>query len=297
MRRLAIRFGELDIITAMADTDEASAAAVRRFDRDRYLTSLFAPEGRRKALWALYAFNNEIALVREQVREPIAGRVRLQWWRDVIAAIYDGAPPAVPLARDLAAAVAAHGLSRDPFERLIEAREQDLEDAPPADLAALVAYAEESSAPLVALALEALGVREAAAHAAGREVGIGWALTGLLRAAPHRARTGRSDFPAELLAAEGIAAGWIDPRRPPAGLARVVERIAAEARARLAAARRFRPDVPRGALPALLPAVLASHDLDRLARAGHDPFAPALGRTERLSRPLRLAVAARRARY
>ncbi len=204
----------------MADTGEARAAALRRFDRDRYLTTLFAPEGRRRALWALYGFNAEIASVREQVREPIAGRIRLQWWRDVIAAIYGGAPPAVPLARELADAVAAHGLSRAPFERLIEAREADLEDAPPPDLAALVAYAEDSSAALVALALEALGAGEAdAARAAGRHVGIAWALSGLLRAAPHRARTGWTGFPPALLAEAGIGAGRIDPRRPPAGLA------------------------------------------------------------------------------
>ncbi len=281
----------------MADTGEARADALRRFDRDRYLTTLFAPEDRRRALWAIYGFNVEIAGVREQVREPIAGRVRLQWWRDVIAAIYAGQPPAVPLARDLAAAVAAHGLDRAPFERLIEAREADLEEAPPADLAALLAYAEDSAAPLVALALEVLGAGDAAALAAGRHVGIAEALSGLLRAAPHRARTGRTDLPSDLLAEAGIAAGRIDPRRPPSGLAAVAERIAAAARDHLVDARRLAPDVPRQATPALLPAVLASHDLDRLARAGHDPFDPRLARPERVSRPLRLALAAWRGRY
>ena len=30
---------------------------VRRHDKDRYLTSLFAPDDRRPHLWALYAFN------------------------------------------------------------------------------------------------------------------------------------------------------------------------------------------------------------------------------------------------
>jgi NADH dehydrogenase [ubiquinone] 1 alpha subcomplex assembly factor 6 len=281
----------------MADTDEPSAAALKRFDRDRYLATLFAPASARPALWALYAFNSEVARVREQVREPIAGRIRLQWWRDVIAAIYDGAAPEVPLARALARAVAAHGLSREPFARLIEARESDLEEEPPADLAALVAYAEDSSSSLVTLALEVLGVREGVAHEAGRRVGIAWALSGLLRAAPHRARAGRIDFPAALLREHGIAAGRIDPRHTPPGLAAVARRIADVAQANLAEARRLAPDVPRAALPALLPATLAAHDLERLARAGHDPFAPGLVRPERVSRALRLALAAWRGRY
>ena len=42
------------------------AALVRRHDRDRYQTALFAPAARREALFALYAFNYEIARVRER---------------------------------------------------------------------------------------------------------------------------------------------------------------------------------------------------------------------------------------
>ena len=281
----------------MADTDAVSADTLRRFDRDRYLTTLFAPAKARKGLVALYAFNSEIARVREQVREPIAGRVRLQWWRDVIAAIYDGAAPEVPIARALAEAIAAHGLSRRSFDRLIEAREFDLEDEPPPDLAALTHYAEDSSAVLVALALELLGVRAGAALDAGRHVGIAWALAGILRAAPHRARAGWMDFPADLLREQGIAPGRIDPRRAPPGLTDVARRIADEARDHIAASRRLHAEIPRSALPALLPATLASHDLARLGRAGHDPFASALARPERVSRPLRLAMAAWRGRY
>ena len=57
---------------------------VRRHDPDRYFTALFAPAGRREALFALYAFNQELARARETVREPFAAMIRLQWWRDVV---------------------------------------------------------------------------------------------------------------------------------------------------------------------------------------------------------------------
>ena len=59
---------------------------VRRHDRDRYQTALFAPADRREALFALYAFNYEIARVRESVTQPMLGQIRLQWWREVIDA-------------------------------------------------------------------------------------------------------------------------------------------------------------------------------------------------------------------
>ncbi len=69
-----------------------SAAIVRRHDRDRYQTALFAPSDRREALFALYAFNYEVARVRESVTQPMLGRIRLQWWREVVDAAYAGAP-------------------------------------------------------------------------------------------------------------------------------------------------------------------------------------------------------------
>ena len=77
-----------------AKTDRLSpvAALVRRHDRDRFQTVLFAPTARREALFALYAFNYEIASVRKRVTVPTLGRIRLEWWRETIAAAYEGGP-------------------------------------------------------------------------------------------------------------------------------------------------------------------------------------------------------------
>src|SRR5215831_19928675 len=76
--------------SAKADRLSSVAALVQRHDRDRYQTVLFAPAAHREALFALYAFNYEIARVRESVTEPILGRMRLQWWRENIAAAFEG---------------------------------------------------------------------------------------------------------------------------------------------------------------------------------------------------------------
>src|SRR3982750_3043368 len=96
---------------------------------------------RREGLFALYAFNHEVAKTREVVSEPILGQIRLQWWRDGIAAAYEGSPPRHAVLDPLAEAGARHALSRDRFDTLIEARETDLTGEPPADRAALLAYA------------------------------------------------------------------------------------------------------------------------------------------------------------
>src|SRR6476659_7041720 len=100
------------------DADRLSpvAALVRRHDRDRFQTVLFAPAARREALFALYAFNYEIARVRESVTEPTLGRIRLQWWRENIAAAFEGgAVRHHPVVEALTAVIREVALTREHF--------------------------------------------------------------------------------------------------------------------------------------------------------------------------------------
>src|ERR1700730_16489819 len=101
-----------------------AAALVRRHDRDRFQTALFAPARDREALFALYAFNYEIARVRESVREPMLGQIRLQWWREAIATAYEGgAPRHHVVVEAITEAIRGCGLTRAHFDRLIDTRE------------------------------------------------------------------------------------------------------------------------------------------------------------------------------
>src|SRR5260221_1661907 len=177
------------------------AEMVRRHDHDRFQTGLFAPARKRNALFALYAFNYEIARVRETVTEPMLGQIRLQWWREVVETAYAGtAPRQHVVAIALTEAIREFALTRSELDRLIDSRERDLDPAPPPTLAALEDYAEGSSAPLAILALEVLGERGAPARAVARGVGIGYALAGLLRAIPFHAAAGRYYIPVDVAA-------------------------------------------------------------------------------------------------
>ena len=167
---------------------------------------MFAPAGRREALFALIAFNHEIARIPEAVSEPMLGRIRLQWWREVLDAAYAGEPTrrhevAVPLAD----AIRGCGLDRAPFDALLEAREADLEEGGPADIAALERYAAGTGGALAELMVRASGADSGPALEAGRQVGTAWALVGTLRAAPHAAAQGRVTLPTDLLTQTGIA--------------------------------------------------------------------------------------------
>jgi phytoene synthase len=247
-------------------------------------------------MFALFAFNYEIAKTREVVTEPLLGRIRLQWWREGIEAVYGGGRlRAHEVMTPLGAVIRRHGLSRADFDRLIDARERDLDPEPPASVAALEAYCRDSSGTLQALILEVLGERGEIARNAAMAAGTGYALTGLLRAVPFHARAKRQYIPRALADAEGL-----DPRdffefRPTRPLAAIVERLAARAEEHLEQARSHRLDIPRAALPALLPVRLAAAHLRRLKRARFNVFAPKLARP--MGGALLLTVAALTGRY
>src|SRR6185503_2658949 len=131
------------------------AEAVRRLDPHLYIAALFAPEPARTDLFALYAFNLELATVREQVSEPLIGQIRLQWWRDTIADIYRGATRETPVVRALKTAIERHSVPRVLFDGVIDARERDVADQP-TNLADLVAYAEGTGGTLTILGVEML---------------------------------------------------------------------------------------------------------------------------------------------
>jgi NADH dehydrogenase [ubiquinone] 1 alpha subcomplex assembly factor 6 len=276
----------------LAEEGSSLAALVRRHDRDRYQTALFAPAGRREALLALYAFNYEIARVRETVTQPMLGQIRLQWWREVLDTAYAGTPARQhPVAVPLSAAIREFGLSRPPFDRLVDTRERDLADEPPASLAALEDYAEGTSAPLIHLALQVLSAQEAAFEETARQVGIGYALAGLLRALPFHARASRTYVPADIAERAGLAPADYAAGRATPALRAAVREIAAAAARHLRAAREGRAAIPRSAIAALLPSVVADRFLARLRHAEYDPLTPALAMPDPLQ-IWRLAAAA-----
>ena len=225
----------------------------------------------------LIAFNHEIARIPEAVSEPMLGRIRLQWWREVLEAVYAGEPArrhevAVPLAE----AIRAFNLDRAPFDELLDAREGDLEEDGPPDLTALEGYAAATGGALAALMLQASSVHSDAALEAGRQVGTAWALIGMLRAAARTAAQGRVMLPADLLAEARIASDDLRTGRAFERFASVGEPVARRAADLLDAARKTRRAVPRQGRGVLLIAHLADLYLARLRRAGWDPRDPSV---------------------
>lgn len=153
----------------------------RQHDRDRFVLSLRAPVAARPALWALYAFNYEIARTREVVTDPALGRIRLQWWRDAVNEAFAAEKPFYrhEILRHLAPHLTTYKLPAERFHSLIDAREADFAPAD-AGIDALESYAAATNLPLLDMALMVCGENASAAHT--RAVAAAYGLTGLLRA-------------------------------------------------------------------------------------------------------------------
>lgn len=236
-------------------------------DPDRYVSAFFARAGVRRQLLALYAFHHEVARIGAIAREPMAGHIRLAWWREQIGAMFDGASVHAPVAVALADAVRAHALPRELFDRYLDARALDLEETPFVDEAALEAHADAVEGGMVRLAARILGA-EARADRAATHAGVAIACAGHLRDLTLFAPLRRCRLPVRLLDEAGVNAEDIFAQEASAGLRRAFDRMAATTQCALFELRMSRS--PVAAKAALAVATLARWP----ASARFDPLKP-----------------------
>ena len=136
------------------------ANQVRLFDRERFLCALFMPESKREMLFTLYAFHIEISRIQTIVTEPMAGLLRLQWWRDNIEQIYNGAIPNHPVCEPLAVLINEKSLPKGYFDNILNARALDFETEPFATIEHLSSYAENIYSSILHLCAKTYAVEQ-----------------------------------------------------------------------------------------------------------------------------------------
>jgi phytoene synthase len=247
------------------------AALVRDVDKDRYLAGLFTPVSARPHVFALYAFNAEVAAVRERTREPLAAEIRLQWWRDVLAGTAAGDSDRHPVAVALMDTIERRRLPREPLLALIEARRFDAYNEPMRSTAALVEYLRATSSTLFDAAGRLVDEGSAAlmaADAAGQAYGI----NGLLRALPIHASRGQVYLPADLLAETGTEPADIISGKDTPALRAALSAMRRWATNKLNEAEMKLSATLSGRKAAFLPLALVRGYLERMERPDYQPF-------------------------
>jgi phytoene synthase len=225
------------------------AGFVRRHDPDRFLTALFAPPAKREALFALYAFNHELARARETVSEAPLALIRLQWWREVV----EGARRRHEVAEPLGAFIDVGELRREDLLGIIEAREIEAEPVIPTSRE-WHDYLRAGAGGLSVAAARLLGASDPEQF---RPYGAAFGLAGLLRSVGAHARQGRCLLPLDELAVVRLSPDQViaDPQT-------AMGVVGPLARRGLALLRHAR--LPRAVVAAALPVVLARRDLRRV---------------------------------
>ncbi|CAK4097298.1 unnamed protein product [Aphanomyces euteiches] len=270
---------------------------VRKLDYDNFLCGLLLPNPSRDAFFAIRAFNIEIARVKDNVRtNPGAGKLRIQWWRQRIHDIFhvSKAPTDHALLTELHTAIHKHKLTKRWFDRILEAREWDLDIENPSTIKDLEVYAEKTAASLLHLTLECLDVRDDTADIAARNAGISIGITTLLRGTNFHASNKTVYLPQEVLTKhnltpEEVIQAAIDDEAKDlrSKLTPAVFEVACIAVERLRQAQAAKPQIPRAAIPAFYTTVSSQRFLDRLESCNFDISNPDLHE----ARPLNLQLA------
>ncbi len=260
---------------------------VRSFDRDRWLASAIARGRARRRLMALYCLNVEITRIAEVTTEPMAGLIRLQWWRESVEGLAAGRVREHAVLRSLADMVEDGAVPGDDITALIDAKEHDVTGVGFAGMDEFVSHCRATGGALSRMALAAVGVSDPGAKAAAEKVGTAHAMIGQLRNVAWLARRGHVGLPGELLTRHGVQRGELLAGRPGEGLAAAAREIADLACLHLAEARALGPKLSGDGLPVLLLARITDAERRQLHRIGFDLFS---GKTEPLPIMAPLAV-------
>lgn len=170
----------------------ACALIVQKGDPDRFLATMAAPVAARAALFAIYAFNVEVARAPWASQEPLIAEMRLQWWADALDEIASGAQVrrhevTEPLAQVLDADSATLLMAS------VQARRRDAHREALTSHHDLEAYLSETSGTIHVVATRALGGH--AVDGWSNLVGTALGLSNYLLAVPELLRRGQNPLP------------------------------------------------------------------------------------------------------
>ncbi len=254
-----------------SDNPGFCANLVRERDFSRYAATLFAPQDKRRALLALFAFNAEVSHVRDHITQPLPGEMRLQWWSDLVAGHDHGDVAGNPVAAELMRVVTEHDLPRDQLQQLIEARIFDVYDDPMPTQDALETYCRDTSSVLFSLGVRILGAQGDECDHAVRHAGLAQGIAEIIALLPLHAARRQLYLPRDLLDKRDATQADIFAGRMTPALGEVIQSLRAEALSCLDSAGDLLAGVPENALPAFLPLALIRRALNVPAANAFEP--------------------------
>ncbi len=237
-----------------------------------YLAMRLMPAAQRDAMFAIYAFCRAVDDIADDGQGTRSERQNaLNVWRDDLASLYGGNPPA--RLSYLVRPVGDYGLRLEDFLAVIDGMEMDVrEDIIAPDLAVLDLYCDRVASAVGRLSVKIFGMNEEAGFALAHDLGRALQLTNILRDLDEDAQIGRLYLPRDFLDAVGITSREPATVLKDARLDEACRQLAALAHRHYASAHRLMASKPEGriATPRLMGAVY-SQILSEMERAGWQP--------------------------
>ncbi|KAJ3090107.1 NADH dehydrogenase (ubiquinone) complex I, assembly factor 6 [Quaeritorhiza haematococci] len=139
-----------------------------------------------------------------------------------------------------------------------QGKEANLDDHQFYTMADLERYAENTASSLLYLQLEAMGLKDVHADHAATHAGKAIGMSTMIRGTPMHVQNRHFFLPADVCAKHQLSSEMVFRQGPDTPIADVVFDVATHARQHLLEAKSLAKDLPKTAIPALLP---ATHDI------------------------------------
>lgn len=260
---------------------------------------LILPAEQRRAITAVWDFCRAVddAVDEQPSREQASAAVAR--WRRELRACFERGMPETPEGSRLAPVVSRFGLSRQPFEDLLDGVEMDLGERRYGTFDDLYQYCLRVASAVGLVCIEIFGCRDARSRHYAVELGVALQLTNILRDVAADLARGRLYLPLDELTRFGVSESDLQDEAARAGgtirrpsVRALLAHQAARARRYFARARAaWPPEHARRLVAAEVMRAIYADLLERIERAGYDVFS----RRIRVPRPARAWIAARTA--
>jgi 15-cis-phytoene synthase len=267
-------------------------------DTNFYYSFLVLPAAKRQAIIAVWDFCRAVDDATDELGacdlSSAAGEVTR--WRNELSACFGDGQPQTSQGRALVPVIARFGLSRQPFDALIEGVEMDLGSRRYETFDDLYQYCTRVASAVGLICLDIFGYREPSSRQYATDLGVALQLTNILRDVREDLERGRVYIPLEDLRAHGCTED--DLRRESArsgsgvrspAVKALLRQQAMRARDHYARAAQALPSRDAGrVIAAEIMAAIYREILDRIERRDYDVFSEVV----RIPRPRRAVIAA-----